>query len=190
MTQTLRHAHFKTVVRRATFGFHFDTGVRRYSENRQSRSDICNGVGRNSSYGVFCRGGQSLVEGTLPDQMRSMSANISDFEQPAQRGLSLQIERVLLNNCGPEIGRNGVHSCGGDRRICRKHGERLWRWELMNSAGELGADIHTVSHRLHSATLESLGLEPGISSLCKEFTDRHGIEIDFAADNNSPCRRS
>jgi signal transduction histidine kinase len=55
--------------------------------------------------------------------------------------------------------------------------------ELINSAGELGADIHTVSHRLHSATLESLGLEPGISSLCKEFSDRHGIEIDFSADN-------
>ena len=54
--------------------------------------------------------------------------------------------------------------------------------ELMNSTSELGADIHTVSHRLHSATLESLGLEPGISSLCKEFTDRHGIEIDFSAD--------
>jgi signal transduction histidine kinase len=55
--------------------------------------------------------------------------------------------------------------------------------ELINSAGELGADIHTVSHRLHSATLESLGLGPGVSSLCKEFTDRHGIEIDYSADN-------
>ena len=54
--------------------------------------------------------------------------------------------------------------------------------ELMNSASELGADIHTVSHRLHSATLESLGLEPGIRDLCKEFSDRHGIEIDFSAD--------
>jgi len=55
--------------------------------------------------------------------------------------------------------------------------------ELINSASELGADIHTVSHRLHSATLESLGLGPGVSSLCKEFTDRHGIEIDYSADN-------
>jgi signal transduction histidine kinase len=55
--------------------------------------------------------------------------------------------------------------------------------ELINSASELGADIHTVSHRLHSATLESLGLVPGVSSLCKEFTDRHGIEIDFSAEN-------
>jgi signal transduction histidine kinase len=55
--------------------------------------------------------------------------------------------------------------------------------KLFDSASELGADIHTVSHRLHSSTLESLGLVPGVSALCKEFTDRYGIEIDFFADN-------
>jgi signal transduction histidine kinase len=55
--------------------------------------------------------------------------------------------------------------------------------KLFDSASELGADIHTVSHRLHSSTLESLGLTPAVSALCKEFTDRYGIEIDFCADN-------
>ena len=55
--------------------------------------------------------------------------------------------------------------------------------KLFDSASELGADIHTVSHRLHSSTLESLGLVPGVSALCKEFIDRYGIEIDFCADN-------
>ena len=55
--------------------------------------------------------------------------------------------------------------------------------ELLNSASELGADIHSVSHKLHSATLESLGLVPGISALCKEFGDRHGIEIDFSPED-------
>jgi signal transduction histidine kinase len=55
--------------------------------------------------------------------------------------------------------------------------------KLFDSASELGADIHTVSHRLHSSTLESLGLVPGVNALCKEFTDRYGIEIDFSADN-------
>ncbi len=54
--------------------------------------------------------------------------------------------------------------------------------ELLNSASEIGADIHTVSHRLHSATLENLGLVPGIGALCKEFSDRHGIEIDFSSE--------
>jgi signal transduction histidine kinase len=55
--------------------------------------------------------------------------------------------------------------------------------DLINSASELGADIHTVSHRLHSSTLEILGLVSGVSSLCKEFTDRQGVEIDFSAEN-------
>jgi signal transduction histidine kinase len=55
--------------------------------------------------------------------------------------------------------------------------------KLFDSASELGADIHTVSHRLHSSTLESVGLVPAVSALCKEFTDRYGIEIDFCADN-------
>jgi signal transduction histidine kinase len=56
---------------------------------------------------------------------------------------------------------------------------------LFDSASELGADLHTVSHRLHSSTLESLGLVPGVNALCREFTDRHGIQIDFRADNIS-----
>ena len=37
--------------------------------------------------------------------------------------------------------------------------------ELVDSAGELGADIHSLSHRLHSSTLERLGLVPGLGAL-------------------------
>jgi signal transduction histidine kinase len=54
---------------------------------------------------------------------------------------------------------------------------------LFTSASEIGADLHTFSHRLHSSTLERLGLVPGVSALCKEFSIRHGIEVDFHADN-------
>ncbi len=50
---------------------------------------------------------------------------------------------------------------------------------LMDSASELGADLHTLSHRLHSSTLEKLGLAPGLSALCREFTAQQGIEVDF-----------
>lgn len=52
--------------------------------------------------------------------------------------------------------------------------------ELLNSAGELGADLHALSHRLHSSTLENLGLVPGINALCKEFGRHYGIEVEFA----------
>jgi signal transduction histidine kinase len=50
---------------------------------------------------------------------------------------------------------------------------------LLNSASEIGADLHTLSHRLHSSTLEALGLVPGVGALCKEFACQQGIEIDF-----------
>jgi signal transduction histidine kinase len=42
--------------------------------------------------------------------------------------------------------------------------------ELLNSTSELGADLHTLSPRLHSSALESLGLVHAVSALCKEFT--------------------
>src|SRR5215469_324388 len=52
--------------------------------------------------------------------------------------------------------------------------------KAQESASELGADLHTVSHRLHSSTLEALGLVPGVSALCKEFASHQGIPIDFS----------
>ncbi len=55
--------------------------------------------------------------------------------------------------------------------------------KLLNSACELGADLHTVSRRLHPSTLESLGLVRGLKALCDESTSRQGIEIGFSSTN-------
>jgi signal transduction histidine kinase len=52
--------------------------------------------------------------------------------------------------------------------------------DLLNAASELGADIHTLSHRLHPMTLERLGLVPGISAFCKEFTAQQRIKVAFS----------
>jgi signal transduction histidine kinase len=54
---------------------------------------------------------------------------------------------------------------------------------VLNSASEIGADLHTLSHRLHSSTLEKLGLVPGVTALCKEFAVQQGIEVDLLADD-------
>ena len=55
--------------------------------------------------------------------------------------------------------------------------------ELMNSASELGADLHTLSHRLHSSTLERLGLAAGVAAFCKEFTAQQGIQVAFSHED-------
>jgi signal transduction histidine kinase len=55
--------------------------------------------------------------------------------------------------------------------------------ELMSSTRELGADLHALSHRLHSSTIESLGLVPALTALCKEFTAQQGVVVYLTADD-------
>jgi signal transduction histidine kinase len=55
--------------------------------------------------------------------------------------------------------------------------------ELWNRAREIGTDLHSLSHRLHSSTLESLGLVFGVSSLCGEFAEQQDIQVDFTHEN-------
>jgi PAS domain S-box-containing protein len=45
-----------------------------------------------------------------------------------------------------------------------------------------GRDIHDLSHRLHSARLEYLGLAPAANSLCRELANRHKLKTDFQSE--------
>ena len=55
--------------------------------------------------------------------------------------------------------------------------------ELWDRVGELSSDLHSLSHRLHSSTLDNLGLVQAMISLCAEFGDHHSIEINFVEEN-------
>jgi signal transduction histidine kinase len=55
--------------------------------------------------------------------------------------------------------------------------------DLISSTSELGADLHTLSHRLHSSTIESLGLVPALTALCKEFTAQQGVAVHLTTDD-------
>ena len=55
--------------------------------------------------------------------------------------------------------------------------------ELWNLAGELGSDLHSLSHRLHSSTLDNLGLVAALRALCIEFGDYHSVVVDFVEEN-------
>jgi signal transduction histidine kinase len=55
--------------------------------------------------------------------------------------------------------------------------------EFRQSVSELGEDLHNLSHRLHSSTLDTLGLVIGLKSLCGEFGAKQGIEVDFTSED-------
>jgi PAS domain S-box-containing protein len=55
--------------------------------------------------------------------------------------------------------------------------------EVSQEIANLAADIQAVSHRLHPAKLEILGLERAAAAFCKEVSSRHGLTIDVQFEN-------
>ena len=51
--------------------------------------------------------------------------------------------------------------------------------ELRQDTVDVADDVHRLSHRLHSSTLDYLGLVPALQKLVNEFSGRYGINIDF-----------
>ena len=50
---------------------------------------------------------------------------------------------------------------------------------------ELSSDIESLSHELHSSKLEYVGLVKAIESFCREFGQKHALEINFRKENIS-----
>jgi signal transduction histidine kinase/ABC-type uncharacterized transport system substrate-binding protein len=55
--------------------------------------------------------------------------------------------------------------------------------DFRQSVCELGDDLHSLSHHLHSSTLDTLGLVTGLSALCREFGARQGLAVDFTTED-------
>ena len=54
---------------------------------------------------------------------------------------------------------------------------------LRHSTSELTDDIHNLSHRLHSSTLDYLGLLPALQKLVTEFSSHHDIAVDLVHES-------
>jgi PAS domain S-box-containing protein len=55
--------------------------------------------------------------------------------------------------------------------------------EVSQEIANLAGDLQAVSHRLHPAKLEILGLERVTAAFCDEVSNRHGLTIDVQCEN-------
>jgi PAS domain S-box-containing protein len=54
--------------------------------------------------------------------------------------------------------------------------------DLCDRALSISTGIQALSHRLHSSKLDYLGLKTAAAGFCREFSDQHGVAIDFRSD--------
>jgi signal transduction histidine kinase len=48
---------------------------------------------------------------------------------------------------------------------------------------EIGSDLQSLSHELHSSKLEILGTAAAMKSFCAEFSRQHNLEVEFSSSN-------
>jgi len=122
---------------------------------------------------------QRQLNAAKQEQMR-LSGMLIDAQEDERRRLASELhddfsQRLALLSLGLETAAEAIPDSAEEANRQLQ--------ELMNSAGEIGADLHTLSHRLHSSTLERLGLASGVASFCKEFTAQQGTEVAFSHQN-------
>jgi PAS domain S-box-containing protein len=58
--------------------------------------------------------------------------------------------------------------------------------ELEKQISEISTAVQSLSHALHSSTLEYVGVVSAMKSFCKEFGDKHKVEVDFDSEGVPP----
>jgi PAS domain S-box-containing protein len=53
--------------------------------------------------------------------------------------------------------------------------------EFLKQIKEIATDIQSLSHELHSAKLQYLGIAAAVRGFCREFAEQQNVEIDFKA---------
>jgi PAS domain S-box-containing protein len=142
------------------------------------------GVPRFNSHGSFAGYIGSCIDITerkmAEDALASLSGRLIEAQEEERRRIARELHddynqrlammAIDIEKLGEDVGESSVAS------------QRLH--ELFNRVSELGADLHSLSHSLHSSTLESLGLVAGVKALCQEFAEQQGIQVDFAHENS------
>lgn len=53
--------------------------------------------------------------------------------------------------------------------------------ELVHTSSQIVSALRSLSHELHPATLDIVGLEIAIKGLCRDFQQQHGLEIHYSS---------
>jgi signal transduction histidine kinase len=130
-----------------------------------------------SVFGAYLQYNQRQLK-LAKERERRLSSDLINAEEQERRRIASELhddfsQRLAVLSLGLENVDEATPAALADVH------ERLH--QLVRSTSELSTDLHTLSHQLHSSTLESLGLVPAVAALCKEFTANQGIRVDFAA---------
>jgi len=119
---------------------------------------------------------QKLAEETLS----SMSRRLIEAHEEERTWIARELhddinQRLALLAVTMDLVNSKLPASASDAKLAIREAKQQMR--------DLCADIQALSHRLHSSKLEYLGLASAAAGLCREVSERQGVEIDFQCDD-------
>jgi PAS domain S-box-containing protein len=114
------------------------------------------------------------------EALAGLSGNLIRAQEEERRRIAREIHddyQQRLAVLGIELG-SLAQDIGTDNRIALA---RLR--DLAEQVNTLGMDLHSLSHRLHSSTLDSMGLVAALKGLCSEFRKYHDLKVSLVTEN-------
>ena len=111
-------------------------------------------------------------------ELQQLTKRLMEAQEEERRRISRELhddigQRVALLGIELDLVRQLLHGHEGLR-------ERVERAQL--ATGELGTDLHQLSHALHSSKLKYLGLPAAMRELCTRMADKHSLAIQLECD--------
>jgi signal transduction histidine kinase len=111
-------------------------------------------------------------------ELQQLAKRLMESQEEERRRISRELhddigQRVALLGIELDLVRQLLHEHEGLR-------ERVERAQL--ATGELGTDLHQLSHALHSSKLKYLGLPAALRELCTRMADKYSLAIQFECD--------
>ena len=117
-------------------------------------------------------------------QAEKALANVSRRLIDAQEQERTRIARELHDDINQRIAMLSIELDGVQRSISGSDLDTSMRIKgLQGRLSDIGLEVQTISHRLHSSKLEYLGLAVACRSFCHEVAERHKVKVDFTAED-------
>jgi signal transduction histidine kinase len=152
--------------RDAEYRWIFDQGVPRFHAD--------------GAFAGYIGSGFDVTERKLAEEALSMvSRRLIEAQEEERTRLARELhdditQRLILVSMGLDRLKHGSAGAAGLREEIGAASRQI---------GDLIQDLQALSHRLHSSTLDLLGLRRAAASLCAELSDAHDLTIDFHAEN-------
>jgi PAS domain S-box-containing protein len=108
--------------------------------------------------------------------LQKLSGRLIEAQEEERRRIAREIHDDISQRLA--LLANGLLQVSGTRLLSETS---LQLDALYGQASDIAHALHVLSHRLHSSKLDTLGLAPAMTNLCREVADQHGIEITCVA---------